>query len=340
MADEHSNIPIPETGNRPNYFAIPRGSGPSPAEYERLVDNAVKDGFPADDPSNPTLSKLRKIVRNGMLASGCAPGLYAVMGEMSLAIRNDPRLASGALVNSLTDATLKNKDGAAVCLFSGFRLLETIVDVRPDLADAVLVRNMIQATIQGATKNRSTDESLAVLEKIAEKRPELLNADVAKIATQSATHDPDLIAHLLPVTSEQFRVPKPMGVVDSSDRLAANKVLAKLAETRPDLVNADMVRVVSQTAKEPIADHNQDQVGDVLSPKPGLMTILAMDGSSVLGIQRDTDDNASRSLAQQTLKTIEEKRPDLMVTSKPLTVKQDSTLQPVSHAGPCVSVVP
>jgi hypothetical protein len=121
-----------------------------------------------------------------------------------------------------------------------------------------------------------------------EKRPDLANATLVKHVVQSATSDPD-----------------------SETRLNAQRTLSQIAEKRPDLIDADMVKAVKNTATSPVVDHGQ---------RPGDAAPWVRAGK-LSGNQWEKIDNEGRETAQDTLKTITAKRPDLVAAPKPVIVK-------------------
>jgi len=117
----------------------------------------------------------------------------------------------------------------------------------------------------------------------------LANATLVKNVVQSATSDPD-----------------------SEVRLNAQRTLSQIAEKRPDLIDAEMVKVVRNTATSPVVDHGQGH---------GNQTMPWVRAGKLSGNQWDRFDNEARETAQDTMKTITAKRPDLVAASKPVIVK-------------------
>jgi hypothetical protein len=165
------------------------------------------------------------------------------------------------------------------------------IDANPQLANGELIRSVTHTAIfESREGGIARNVAQQALEKIIEKRPDLADATLAKSVTQIAMNDPD-----------------------SWVRAQAQKTLGTIAGTRPDLVDADMVKVVSRTAASSFVSRGEDvdhwlQSGGTLNNWP---------------------DNEARSTAQQTLKTIAEKKPQLIPKSDaPASAKQHLAMTP------------
>ena len=249
-----SNQNIPTTANRGNFCELNQTTHALNAG----VDQTVGQLFP-DDGDNPTLKALESLITRSMSTSGMVPNTWAAMRATSEAINNDPKLANAALVRTLTNVAMH--DGEA-------------------------------GTGDGKPFASGRAEAQETLGTIVEKRPDLANATLVKNVTQSATSDPD-----------------------SQVRLNAQRTFSQIAEKRPDLIDADMVKAVKNTAASPVVDHGQSGHGDLAVPMPWVLA------GKLSGNQWDRFDNEARETAQDTLKTIASKRPDLMASAQPMITK-------------------
>ena len=162
----------------------------------------------------------------------------------------------------------------------------------PQLANAALVKTVTNSALHGWQDQMGRREAVDVLGQIVTQSPNLANATLVKDLTSVAANDPD-----------------------SDVRLSAEKALATVAEKRPDLISPDMVKVIAHTAALPVVNYGKQNDTWVLKDgnRTGVGTAeLANVPGKLQGDRRDSIDNQARTTAQQTLKIIADKRPDLM----------------------------
>ena len=253
---------IPTTANRPDHNELKRTT----AALNTAADQTMGRLFP-DDAENPTLKALRSLVMTYMSRSGMVPNTWSAMRGVEDTINHDPKLANAALVRTLTNVAMHDGEAGS--------------------DPSVIRRDMITGAEVGtwASGRAAAQETLAT---IVEKRPDLANATLVRNVTQSATGDPD-----------------------SQVRLNAQRTLSQIAEKRPDLIDADMTKAVRETAASPVADHGQ-------RPNSAGPWVHA---GKLSGNQWDRFDNEARETAQDTLKTIASKRPDLVASEQPTIAK-------------------
>lgn len=334
MADQTKasgpSTPTPTVSNHPDYSGLQQAS--STGNLNQAVGEALDEALP-DDPQNPTLWKLKSIVRQSMMQSALASSVAQAMIDTASAIYANPALANKALVNSLMHTAIYGNGGRLTSgnfdrgKNSSLMVLATLANVRPDLVDSAMVKNLVNLASNTPGSAIPGGSPLDVLEKIAENRPDLLTSDVVKTATQSAVHDPDLMNRVAEIRPDGIvRDARAVGEADSYIRRSANNVLAQIAAKRPDLIDADMARVVSHTAAEPIANNKQPS-----------SSLLIFAGDRSLGTQRDDMDNEARATAQETQKIIAERRPDLVGTSKPDAMEKQSPIDLQHQTGSTAS---
>lgn len=183
------------------------------------------------------------------------------------------------------------------------------IEDNPQLASAAVVKSLTSVTMHnGEPGNHDPfaptvrDYAQKTLTNIVENRPELADATLTKNVTIMAASDPD-----------------------SRARLAAQNTLATIAEKRPDLIDPSMVKTLQDTVAGRV--HFENDL-DWFDRGNGERVFGGAHSGKLYGNQIDAYDNKARATAQETLKTIAEKRPDLMATSR-----ADNSLQNSSFSG-------
>jgi hypothetical protein len=255
----------PTVPHFPDYGPLRQATfGKDMSSVDDQIDQAL-DGALPDNPLNSTLPQLKSLVRQFMSRRDehgrtMLPCAHQAMLGVNEVINTNPQLANAELVRSLTNTALHSGE----CTKSGDH--EYHVDARQFNDSTVGEMERLDAVRAIGT--------------IMDKRPDLADAALVKNVSSIAANDPD-----------------------SGVRSNAQYVLGKIADKRPALIDADMVKVASHTAAQPIADHEKNTGSRVEAPKD--------EGKIILGTQDDGCDNDARGIAQHTLQTIKDKRPDM-----------------------------
>jgi hypothetical protein len=235
------------------------GLGPAAEGIKQATDEALPD-----DPSNPTLSKLKNLVRQFMSRRDehgltVKPDIGLAMSGVRQTIEVHPELANPELVKSLTDTALHSgdqfvaADGHHFVPADGEKYavrdyglpdgregavlaIGTILDKRPDLADRALVENLARIA-DNDPDSFVRGPAQAALGNIAGRRPDLI--DDAMVKSVSRTAASPLSDHgdkgRLPVERHGALVGWQYDKTDNEARNTAQQTLQTIREKRPDL---------------------------------------------------------------------------------------------------------
>ena len=246
---------VPATAHQPDYGAL-KGATISDGQS---VDDVLEQALP-DKSTNSALSSLKSLVRQFMLrrdANGLTmvPNTWQAMAGVSESVNSNPQLADAELIRNLMRTALHSGEGTKV----GDRFyvdansdrgspmgregavsaLETIVQRRPDLADAILAKNVaeIAANDPDSGVRAAAQNTLAG---IVDKRPDLVDYDVIAAVSQAAKpfvgrgDDAGVVVeHTVP--NGKTLVGWQFDRVDQGAHSTAQQTLQTIKEKRPDL---------------------------------------------------------------------------------------------------------
>lgn len=287
--------PIPSVAQRPDYNGL------------RLTTAKLQDNGLYGDTNDSTLDEKRQLEAKQRKALADNIDCLFPSDASNQKLRNE--VMDWMRAHGMYGTTEHSFEGGKLDQYWGMVGIANVVESKPEMANAAMVNRMAEIASHGTgasaggirvTKisyfengvekqvdikpgdsieplERSTAQE--VITKTIAKRPELATADLVRSASDTAIHDPD-----------------------SMTRYRAQETLSKIAEKRPDLINGDMLKAVKTTAAQPLLAERGE--------------LPLTHNGPLWGNQSNELDNSAMKTAQQTLKTITEKRPDL-TTGRP-----------------------
>jgi hypothetical protein len=255
---------VPTTPNRPNYGALKEAE----ANKDTLEVNQVLEQTFPDNPANPAFAAFKKLVRQFMLNRDehgliMVPNTYQAMVGVHSVVDSHRDLADPELVKRLTWTA--QHDGE--CIF--------ISDYE--------VKQLNKGS--GEIEPLGRGAAIRALGEVIDKRPDLVDTALLNNLSHLARNEPD-----------------------SSVRAGVQDLFGKIAAARPELVNNDVIKAVSETASS-TATSRPNSTGTIYSDgRLGHVTLL--------GYQSDEIDQEARRSAKQTLDVMKSKRPDLFPAEK------------------------
>lgn len=289
---------IPSSAHQPDYKSLQRMGLGIDDKNKSAVDDIV-EGLLPNEAKDPTIDTVKNLVKAFMSRKNefgqtmLATKSLAMDGVREV-IEKNPQLINASLVNSMTNIAMHDGE---------------------------------KGDFGGRLHADGRSGALRVLGEVVERRPDLTTATLVKTVTQSAASDPDSIA-----------------------REEAQRTLGTIAQKRPDLIDADAVKTIAKTATSRISDEDAkrlayEQRNNILQSGHGAfesdhghwsaltadqktgLTKIPPEGR-LIGWQFPGSDKKASEIAQDTLKLIAEKRPDLIAANR-----ADNPLQNSSFSG-------